>query len=206
MQSDAMIFIVDDEEVVRDALGLLVKSVGLQSTGFSTAQEFLDKYKPVEMGCLVLDVRMPGMSGIELLEKLQTLKNNLPTIVMTGHGDVKMAVRAMKIGALDFVEKPFNDQAMLDSIQHALQHCAETYNHHAEQALFEQRMTKLTPREREVMQLVVQGMLNKIIADQLGLSTRTVEIHRARIMEKMEAKSISELVRMVMKSEAKNNQ
>jgi FixJ family two-component response regulator len=179
-----------------------MRSVGLNAVGYASALEFLQRYRAGGPGCLVLDVRMPGMSGLELQEKLARDRVALPVIIMTGHGDVPMAVRALKAGALDFIEKPFNDQTLLDRINEAIEQCERTLDVAAERAKVAARHAALTPREREVMTLVVAGRLNKLIADELGLSTRTVEIHRARIMDKMEAKSLSHLVRMALLLEA----
>lgn len=196
MAAPATVHIVDDEPDVRDALAMLMRSVGLAVTTYPSAQDFLQRYRASGPGCLVLDVRMPGMSGLELQEKLARERIALPIIIITGHGDIAMAVRAMKAGALDFIEKPFDDQALLDRIHEAIERAARTQDIEAERARIAARYAELTRREKEVMALVVTGRLNKLIAAELGLSTRTVEIHRAHIMEKMEAKSLSHLVRM----------
>jgi FixJ family two-component response regulator len=200
MADDQTVFVVDDDAAVRDALGWLIKSVGLRVETFGSAQEFLDKLNPKRGGCVVLDVRMPGMSGLELQEKLTGDKVNLPVIIVTGHGDVPMAVRAVKSGAFDFIEKPFNDQVLLDRIQQALKREVETRKVEAQRSEVEGRLDTLTPREKEVLQMVVSGNPNKVIAAQLGISCRTVEIHRGRVMEKMKADSLSELVRMGLTS------
>lgn len=199
--SEPTVFIVDDDDVVARSLRWLIESVKLPVVTFGTAQAFLDNYRPELPGCLVLDVRMPGMSGLELQERLQARQWQLPIVFITGHGDVQMAVRAVKSGAFDFVEKPFNDQDMLDRIQHALTKDAEQRRFAAERLTLLRRADNLTQREREVMRLVVDGLQNKLIADQLGLSAKTVEVHRARVMEKMGARSISDLVKLALKEE-----
>lgn len=193
------VFIVDDDAVVARSLCWLIESVGLPVTAFANAQSFLDSYRPEQPGCLVLDVRMPGMSGIELHEQLTVRGWKIPVLFITGHGDVQIAVRAIKTGAFDFVEKPFNDQDMLDRIQHALAKDAEQRRIDAERLALLKRLDSLTQREREVMTRVVDGLPNKLIADQLGLSIKTVEVHRARVMEKTGARSISDLVKLVLK-------
>lgn len=193
------VFIVDDDEVVARSLRWLIESVGLPVITFASAQAFLDNYRPEQPGCLVLDVRMPGMSGIELHEQLNARRWKIPVLFITGHGDVQIAVRAIKAGAFDFVEKPFNDQDMLDRIQHALAKDAEQRRIDAERLALLKRLDSLTQREREVMTRVVDGLPNKLIADQLGLSIKTVEVHRARVMEKTGARSISDLVKLVLK-------
>jgi FixJ family two-component response regulator len=196
--SRPLIHIVDDEPDVRDALAMLVRSVGYLAQTYASADEFLARYRSGQAGCLLVDVRMPGMSGLELLERLSRQDPALPAIVMTGHGDVPMAVRAMKAGAFDFVEKPFNDQVLLDRLAEAIAQARRSRDMAAERRLAAARYEQVTPREREVMASIVAGRLNKLIADDLGLSVRTVEIHRAHIMEKMQAASLSALVRMAM--------
>ncbi|MBL8471531.1 MAG: response regulator transcription factor [Rhodocyclaceae bacterium] len=198
MLPEGTVHIVDDEADVREALALLVRSVGLAAASYASAYDFLQRYRPGAAGCAVFDVRMPGMSGLDLQEKLRRDGIALPIIFMTGHGDVPMAVRAMRAGALDFIEKPFNDQEMLDRIQAAIARDAEARDAAADLRQVAARHADLTPREREVMQLIVAGRLNKQIADELGLSTRTVELHRAHLMEKMQADSLSHLVRMAL--------
>lgn len=197
---DQTVFVVDDDAAVRDALSWLIKSVGLKVETFGSAQEFLDKLNPKRAGCVVLDVRMPGMSGLELQERLTLDKVTLPVIIVTGHGDVPMAVRAVKSGAFDFIEKPFNDQDLLDRIQQALKRFTENRKVEEQRSDVDSRLSSLTPREREVLGMVVSGNPNKVIASQLGISCRTVEIHRGRVMEKMRASSLSELVRMGLTS------
>lgn len=192
----ATAFIVDDDEAVRDSLRFLMLSIGIEVETFGSAQAFLDGYDTERPGCLVLDIRMPGISGLELQEQLPQNGIHLPVIIISGHGDVPMAVRALKAGAFDFIEKPFNDQVLLDCVQRAIE---QDLAHRRERAVQEDiaaRLELLTPREREVMGLVVSGAPNKVISAQLGVSLKTVEAHRARVMEKLKAKSVSELVRM----------
>jgi FixJ family two-component response regulator len=193
-----VVFIVDDDEAVRSSLRLLLKSVGLVPTALGSAREFLDKYDPAQPGCLVLDVRMPGMSGIELQETLNRQGAVIPVIFITGHGDVPMAVEAMQAGAFDFLQKPFRDQDLIDRIQRALEKDRASRAALTERSLIRERLESLTPREREVLTLVTSGKPNKIMAADLGVSQRTVEIHRARVMEKMGATSLAQLVRMTM--------
>jgi len=202
LSPEPTVFIVDDDEVVARSLRWLIESIKLHVATFVNAKAFLDGYRPELPGCLILDVRMPGMSGIELQEQLQARQWKIPVLFITGHGDVQMAVRAVKAGAFDFVEKPFNDQDMLDRIQHALAKDTEQRKIDAERTLLLRRLDSLTLREREVMHLVVDGLPNKLIADQLGLSAKTVEVHRARVMEKTGARSISDLVKLVLKEES----
>jgi FixJ family two-component response regulator len=194
----ATIFIVDDDMAVRDALKLLLRSVGQAVETFGSAQEFLDAYSEDRPGCLVLDIRMPGMSGLELQQKLNEKHSILPIIFITGHGDVPMAVEAMQAGAVDFIQKPFRDQDLIDRINQALEKDANNRAALGERNDIRKRLETLTPREREVLDLVVHGKANKVIAGDLKLSQRTVEIHRARVMEKMQASSLAHLVRMVL--------
>jgi len=194
------VFVVDDDEGVRNSLRFLLKSVGLTALTLPSALEFLKTYDPEQPGCLVLDVRMPGMSGLELQQQLNVRGAMIPVIFITGHGDIPMAVEAMQHGAFDFLQKPFRDQDLIDRIQRAL-----ATDHKNRLALKERdsirtRLDSLTPREREVLDLMMRGKPNKVMAAELGLSQRTVEIHRARVMEKTEASSLAQLVRMVMDS------
>lgn len=193
-----VVFIVDDDEAVRSSLRLLLKSVGLVPSALASAREFLDKYDPAQPGCLVLDVRMPQMSGLELQEQLNLKGAVLPVIFITGHGDVPMAVEAMQAGAFDFLQKPFRDQDLIDRIQRALDKDRTNRAALNERTFIRERLQSLTPREREVLAMVTSGKANKIMAADLGVSQRTVEIHRARVMEKMNAASLAQLVRMVM--------
>ena len=192
------IFIIDDDAAVRDALKLLLRSVGQAVETFGSAPEFLDAYSEDRPGCLVLDIRMPGMSGLELQQKLNEKHSILPIIFITGHGDVPMAVEAMQAGAVDFIQKPFRDQDLIDRINQALEKDGSNRAALGERNDIRRRLETLTPREREVLDLVVHGKANKVIAGDLKLSQRTVEIHRARVMEKMQASSLAHLVRMVL--------
>lgn len=193
------VFIVDDDEPVRDSLKMLMRSVGLSAETFSGAAEFLEAYDPDRPGCLVLDIRMPGMSGMELQEKLNEIHAILPIIFITGHGDVPMAVKAIQYGAADFIQKPFRDQDLLDRINKAIDQDGSNRAQLLETRDIEERLSNLTPREKEVLELIVDGRPNKVIAADLEVSQRTVEIHRARVMDKMRASSLAHLVRMVMR-------
>ena len=193
-----VVYIVDDDEAVRGSLRLLLKSVGLSPNAMGSAREFLAKYDPVQPGCLVLDVRMPEMSGLELQEQLNLQGAIIPVIFITGHGDVPMAVEAMQAGAFDFLQKPFRDQDLIDRIQRALEKDRSNRSALTERNTIRERLESLTPREREVLTMVTSGKANKVMASDLGVSQRTVEIHRARVMEKMGATSLAQLVRMVM--------
>ncbi|KPK58947.1 MAG: hypothetical protein AMS21_10270 [Gemmatimonas sp. SG8_38_2] len=195
------VFVVDDDSGVRDSLELLVRSVGLHAETYPSAHDFLEAYDPERPGCLVLDVRMPGMSGLDLQRELASRRCILPIIFITAHADVPMAVEAVKAGAADFVQKPFRDQDLIDKIQHAIETNARARKDLADRTRIASRIASLTPREREVMAHVVEGKANKAIAHALDLSQRTVEIHRARMMEKMQATSVAQLVQMVMNSE-----
>lgn len=190
------VFVVDDEPDVRAALRLLIKSVGYSVECFESADQFFQQFNPDHRGCLILDVRMPGMSGMDLQEKLSRIDALLPIIMISGHGEIPMAVKAMQNGAIDFLQKPFSDQQLLDRIAQALE---VNNNRHNEYKLKHEAQTKydsLTPREREIFTEVVAGKLNKVIAYELNISTRTVEIHRAKAMEKMGAKNLSELINL----------
>ena len=193
------VFIVDDDEAVRDSLNLLLSSVNLSAQTYASAQDFLATYTAEQSGCLLLDVRMPGMSGLELASELRQHKSIMPIIFITGHGDVPMAVQAMRLGAMDFIQKPFRDQELLDRIYEALKQDAENRQTLNEQMVTRQRLAGLTPRECEVLNMLMDGKANKTIAVDLGVSQRTVETHRARIMEKMHADSIASLVQMTLK-------
>jgi FixJ family two-component response regulator len=199
---EATVFIVDDDDAVRDSLGLLMKSVGLKARVFDSAESFMENYKPADTGCLVLDIRMPGMSGIELQRELSNRKWELPIIFITAHGDIPMAVEAVRNGALDFVQKPFDDKELVGKIEKALSESQQRQEDDLERAEIRRRASTLTAREQEVMSQVVQGKANKVIAGDLGVSQRTVEIHRARVMEKMQAGSLAHLVRMVLIAES----
>ncbi len=198
--SDAIVFVVDDDSSVRSALKRLIKSVGHKVTTFSSAREFLDHDHPDAPSCLVLDIRMPGLSGLELQEQMAALGLNMPIIFITGHGNIPTSVRAMKAGAVDFLEKPFDDQALLDAIHHAIAKDTQAKREQTEIRDIKQRVTSLTPREYEVFSFVVTGMLNKQIAFDLGTSEKTIKVHRARVMQKMSAESLAALVRLAEKA------
>jgi FixJ family two-component response regulator len=190
------VHVVDDDDGMRRALSLLLNTVGYRTLVFASPAEFLAQYDADAPGCLVLDIRMPGMSGLELQQQLNRTGSMLPVIFITGHGDVPMAVQAMKEGAFEFIQKPFRDQDLLDRINHAIQQDAENRNTLARRADVARRLESLTPRERQVMAMVVDGAANKVIAIDLDLSERTVEIHRAKVMEKMGARSVAHLVKL----------
>ena len=190
------IFIVDDEPDVRAALSMLIKSVGLKTETFEKPQDFLDDYDPDCPGCLVLDMRMPGMSGLDLQEKLACMGIHPPIIMISGHAEIPNAVQAVQSGAVDFLQKPVSDQLLLDRIQQALLLDTQNREKYNECTELKKRYALLTPRELEVMQGVIAGKLNKVIAYELDVSTRTVEIHRAHVMEKMQADSLTALVHM----------
>ena len=197
-KSPPTVFVVDDDESVRGSLRFLLRSAGLESRAFGSAQEFLAAYDAAQPGCLVLDVRMPGMSGLELQQELNLRGAVLPVIFITGHGDIPMAVEAMQHGAHDFLQKPFRDEDLIERVRRALAKDAKARAALEEHKAIRGRLDSLTPREREVLVLMARGKPNKIMAHELGVSQRTVEIHRARVMEKSGASSLAELVRMVM--------
>ena len=190
------VFVVDDDAAVRTAMQFLFRSVGMTAELYASGDDFLAAFDPVRPGCLVLDIRMPGLGGLELQERLLERNGRLPIIFVTGHADVPMAVEAMQKGAFDFIQKPFRDQELLERVSAALDRDRHMRDDSDRRADVAQRHSQLTPREREVMQLVVTGKANKVIAFELGMSQRTVEIHRARVMEKMSAQSLADLVRM----------
>ena len=192
------IYVVDDDEAMRDSMSWLLEGEGYQVTCFDSAESFLRARRDDMRGCIVLDVRMPEMSGLELHEKLDGLGSQLPIIFVTGHGDVPMAVAALQRGACDFIEKPFHNQDLLDRIQRALELDREIAQRRQRDTALSNRLGQLTQREHEVMQLVVAGKLNKQIADELEISMKTVEAHRARVMEKMGVRTLAELVKAVM--------
>jgi len=198
MTSEPTVFVVDDEPEVQDALRWLIESVALPVETFGSAEGFVNAVGPDRPGCLVLDVRMPGMGGLRLLENLRSLGIRLPVIVLTGHGDVPLAVRAMKAGAIDFVEKPAADQDLLDRIYSALQRDAELRAETARRAAIDEQLQILTPREREILERLVKGQVHKVIAADLDISERTVESHRRHIKEKMKVRSLAELTKIVL--------
>jgi two-component system response regulator FixJ len=195
---EPLVYVVDDDAAVLDAIRMLLRSVGLRAETYTSATDFLAAFDSDQPGCLVLDIRMPVMSGIELQDRLREIGAMIPVVFVTAHGDIPMAVQAVKAGALDFIPKPFRDQELLDRVQQAieldLQHRAEL----SDRAELLRRFGTLTAREREVFQLVAAGKANKVIAADLGISQRTVEIHRGRVMEKMQARSLPQLVRIAL--------
>jgi len=193
-----IVFIVDDDEAVRDSLQTLLEAAGHRVRSFASGSEFLAAMPSSEDGCLIIDVRMPGIGGLDVQERLRVDGIALPVIVLTGHGDVPLAVRAMKAGAVDFVEKPFAEEAILAAVERALEIARRTHKVGIDAADAEARLSPLSEREHEVLRLVVAGKQNKVIAYELGISPRTVEIHRARVMEKTRARSLSELVRLAI--------
>ena len=195
------VFIVDDDQAVARSLRWLFETVQLKVETFSSAQSFLDGFDSSKPGCLVLDVRMPGMSGLDLQERLEAQRIHLPIIFITGHGDVQMAMRAVKAGAFDFVEKPFNDQDLLERIHKAITFDAVQRSQDMHRTQLRALFARLTPREREVLDLVVEGKSNKAIANCFALSAKTIEVHRANMMEKMQARSVADLVKMAMQNQ-----
>jgi two-component system, LuxR family, response regulator FixJ len=198
MQRDPTIYVIDDDEAVRDSLEFLLKSAGITVRGFDSAKAFLEIMPEVNSGCVITDVRMPGITGIDLLRKMSEAKRDLPVIVITGHGDIALAVEAMKIGAVDFLEKPFEDDHLLAAVRAALDKDADAAKRQAKLGDIHDKLALLSNRERQVLEALVAGHANKIIAFDLGISPRTVEIYRANVMTKMAANSLSDLVRMAM--------
>jgi FixJ family two-component response regulator len=199
-EPNATVFVVDDDASVRKSLVRLLKSAGYHTESFWSADDFLEhwKHEPAP-GCLLLDIQMPGVDGLQLQQKLQSTTHGIPIIFITGHGDIPLSVTAMKAGAVDFFSKPFNDDALLKAVREAIQRDCQERTEGAERATVAQRFETLTPREREVMALVVQGLLNKQIAFALGASEKTIKIHRRRVMEKMKVPSVADLVRAAEK-------
>jgi two-component system, LuxR family, response regulator FixJ len=198
--TDAKVHVVDDDPGMRDSVQFLLESVGIGVTCYESAEDFLGKYEPAMRGCVLLDVRMPGMSGLQLHAKLKEESIRIPVIIVTAHSDVPMAVAAMRNGAFDLIEKPYNDQVLIDRVREAIARDESEHAEHLQEAGIRDRIAELSPREDEVMRLVVSGFLNKQIASKLGLSIKTVEVHRSRVMQKMEARSLADLVRMAMRA------
>ena len=196
---EATVYVVDDDPSVRAGLSRLLQSMGLTVKTFASAREFLEQAVSEEPGCLIVDLRMPAMSGLELQEQLMTRNLNLPVIFLTGYGTVPASVRAMKRGAVDFLEKPVDDQVLLDAIYQALEKDRGNRHKQAEAKAIQDRLTSLTPREYEVLTLIITGMINKQAASELGTTEKTIKVHRARIMEKMHCESLAQLVRIAEK-------
>ncbi|HXD44271.1 MAG TPA: response regulator FixJ [Pseudolabrys sp.] len=198
MPNDAIIYVIDDDDAVRESLEFLLKTAGIRVHGFESAMAFLEVLPRINAGCIITDVRMPEITGIELLQKVMDVKPDLPVIVITGHGDIALAVEAMKIGAIDFLEKPFDDDQLLNAVRSALDREADLAGRKAEVQRIQDKLASLSNRERQVLDGLVAGNPNKTIAFDLGISPRTVEIYRANLMTKMSANSLSDLVRMAM--------
>jgi two-component system response regulator FixJ len=198
MTSDATVHLVDDDEAIRESLSFLLGTAGLEARPYDSAEAFLAALPAAGAGCVVTDVRMPGMNGLDLVRRLRELGSSLPVVVMTGHGDIPLAVEAMKAGAVDFIEKPFGDETMIRAVRAAIGHGADATRRQAERAVIDARLESLSLRERQVLDALVGGQPNKIIAFELGISPRTVEVYRANVMTKMQAGSLSELVRMAL--------
>jgi len=197
-QPDPLVFVVDDDDAVRESISWLISSVDLKVQAYASASDFLAQCRPGQAGCLITDIRMPEVSGLELQDELNRRGCDIPVIVITGHGDVQTAVRAMKAGAFDFIEKPFNDQVLLDLVNRAVANSVESLREQIEQAEVRTRIGSLTPREKQVLDLISTGDSNKNIAHGLNISEKTVEAHRAKVMLKMQAKSLAQLVKMVI--------
>jgi two-component system response regulator FixJ len=195
---DRVVCIVDDDEAVRDSLQILLETMGYPVQSFESGPEFLEACVALDAGCVLLDIRMPKMSGMEVQKRLNDIRPDYPVIIVTGHGDVTLAVQAMRAGAADFIEKPFQEDALLASVEHALSLAEQAHLQGEVVAAVKQNIERLTPREREVFDQLIIGHANKVIARALECSPRTVEIHRARVMEKMEATSVAQLVRMAL--------
>jgi len=199
---DPLVFVVDDDDAVRESISWLISSVDLKVLAYSSASDFLAQCRPGQAGCLITDIRMPEISGLELQDELNRRGCDIPVIVITGHGDVQTAVRAMKAGAFDFIEKPFNDQLLLDLVNRAVASSVESLREQIEQAEVKTRIESLTPREKQVLDLISTGDSNKNVAHGLNISEKTVEAHRARVMSKMQANSLAALVKMVISLES----
>ena len=195
------VFIIDDDEAVRDSMSMLLETIDLPHECFSSANKFLESYDGSQRGCLVLDIRMPGMNGLELQQRLQERKACLPVIFITGHGDVPMAVEAMRQGALDFMRKPIREQELLDRIQEALKHAADISENNFDREQILKRLSSLTKRERQVFDRVTEGYANKAIGLDLDISERTVEVHRSQVMKKLETRTLADLVKIKIEIE-----
>lgn len=198
MQPDQFVYVIDDDDAVRESLEFLLKTANIKVQGFDSAKSFLEMLPQIKSGCIVTDVRMPDVTGIDLLRRVKELGLDIPVIVITGHGDIALAVEAMKVGAIDFLEKPFDDELILTSVRSALDKDARGARQKAELAEIHDKLAGLSNREQQVLEGLVAGKANKVIAYDLGISPRTVEIYRANLMTKMGANSLSDLVRMAM--------
>jgi len=198
MQTDAIIYVIDDDEAVRQSLEFLLNTAGIKVRSFESGKAFLDVLPQIDSGCVITDVRMPEITGIDLLKKVKDLKPGLPVIIITGHGEIALAVEAMKIGAVDFLEKPFDDDHLMAAVKSALDREADLAQRNAQVNEIHDKLAALSNRERQVLEGLVAGNANKTIAFDLGISPRTVEIYRANLMTKMAANSLSDLVRMAM--------
>lgn len=198
MQPETIVYVIDDDDAVRHSLEFLLKTADIKVRGFETAKDFLQALPTIKSGCIVTDVRMPEITGIDLLRRMKELNLDIPVIVVTGHGDIALAVEAMKIGAVDFIEKPFDDETILNSVRSALIKDADSMRQKAQHADINDKLAALSNRERQVLDGLVAGKANKVIAYDLAISPRTVEIYRANLMTKMSASSLSDLVRMAM--------
>jgi len=198
-ETPPIVYVVDDEAAVSISLKRLLRSVGLEARTCASAQEFLRSERPDAPGCLILDVRLPGSSGLDLQQELTAAKIDLPVIFITGHGDIPMSVRAMKAGAVEFLTKPFREQELLEAIERAIQQSRIVRQHHAVMRVLQERYALLTPREREVFPRVTRGLPNKQIAGQLGTSEKTIKVHRGQVMQKMKAESLADLIQMAAK-------
>jgi two-component system, LuxR family, response regulator FixJ len=196
--ADKTVFVVDDDAAVRQGLRFMLRAGGYSVEAFASARSFLEDYDPRRGGCLLLDVQMPQMSGLELQQRINVRGWRIPVIFITGHGTVQLAIAAMKAGAFDFIEKPLREEALLESIERALDWNDRAYEERLERATLQGRLALLTPREREIFELVAAGEPNKVIARHLSISFRTVELHRAHIIEKLQARSLSDLIRMAI--------
>jgi len=196
-----LVYVIDDDEAVRDSMGMLLESADLPYRCFASADSFLDEHDGSQRGCLVLDIRMPGMTGLELQKKLAQINSCLPIIFITGHGDVPMAVEAMRQGAVDFLRKPVNEEGFLERIANALDRETGDWHQRLDREQAQQRIAALSEREREVFELVAEGLANKLVAAELGISERTVEVHRSQVMKKLGAKTLAQLVRIHLQSE-----
>ena len=197
---ETTVFLIDDDSAMRKSIDYLIQSIGLRCQSYATAQEFLDGADPETPGCILTDVRMPGLSGLDLLEEMRGRAFLSPVIIITGHADVPMAVRAFKSGALDFIEKPFNDQMLLDKVQEAIELDVSRRTVLSQRATVMDRLGTLTTRETEVLERVIAGKANKEVAADLGLSEKTIEVHRSRVMKKMRALNAADLIRMVLEA------